>query len=44
LATWAGDLPKLVIGLIKPGEPFGRRAYVACIANSAAKLAGHLAQ
>jgi hypothetical protein len=26
------------LGLIKPGEPFGRRAYVACIANAAAKL------
>jgi hypothetical protein len=26
------------LGLIKPGEPFERRAYVACVANSAAKL------
>lgn len=26
------------LGLIKPGEPFGRRAYVACVANTAAKL------
>jgi len=26
------------LGLIKPGEPFGRRAYVACIAIAAAKL------
>jgi hypothetical protein len=26
------------LGLIKPDEPFGRRAYVACVANAAAKL------
>jgi hypothetical protein len=28
----------LRLGLIKPGEPFGRRAYVACVANAAANL------
>jgi Alpha/beta hydrolase domain len=26
------------LGLIKAGEPFGRRAYVACVANAAANL------
>jgi Alpha/beta hydrolase domain len=28
------------LGLIMPGEPFGRRAYVACVASAAAKLVG----
>jgi hypothetical protein len=28
------------LGLIKAGEPFGRRAYVACVANAAANLVG----
>jgi len=36
MVTRAGDLRKLGIGLVKPGDVFGRRDFVACTSNAAA--------